>query len=278
MSKRLEIADFWDDYIHQWIKGDAHLENWIGLQSLDLQDKLRRWKKAYSGKGVGAVDQTALPDPFYGDIRGEIHHIQFVFLGLNPGIAYPGLQSREGVWTNRVRTSGFSRCYDRIPWKDPDWIRLHGKESKYWVCLRNFAERLYGKTIRKENILNLELFPWHSPRISGKLEVDSDVVKTFVFDPLAEVSTDFIFAFGRPWWDVCKMLGFEVESHYGDGQAPFPGPSSKGWNVVICTHVQLRARLVINWQPGNGNPPAGERLKTFKSILAQSAYHSMLSQ
>jgi hypothetical protein len=78
----------------------------------DLPEPLRRWRNCYAGK----VDLGGYPDGFVGDLRGEQSEPRLIVLGLNPGVAYPGLQGPHGEWTQAIKKLTYSRSsLQRVP-------------------------------------------------------------------------------------------------------------------------------------------------------------------
>jgi hypothetical protein len=267
LSSRNKVADFWDDYIENWILGESQLSQWFSSLNDEMQTLMNNWFKSYKGQGSGAIDLSCYPDPFYGDLRGEKYEPATVVLGLNPGIGYASLQSRQGYWTNKIRSESFSRCFDRIPLDSREWLTVHGKESQYWRCISNFAERINGHMVPRECILNMELYPWHSTRLTGQITVNPLVIERFLLAPLSELDARYVFAFGKPWWFTARNIGFKVMHLYGDSGMAMPGATCSGWHVAICRHELMHSNLVISWQNGNANPPGLPRIDTFKTIL-----------
>jgi hypothetical protein len=72
------------------------------------------------------------------------------------------------------------------PGRDPaTWKALHRKESAYWPNIVRFARRwLNDETAGVGDLLNLELYPWHSKWIAGTMRPPLDVLEEFVWDPV----------------------------------------------------------------------------------------------
>lgn len=191
---RNEVADFWDDYILAWIQGEESLEKWLFAQDPSISDDLMRWMNSYRGSGKGALDLSCFPDPYTGDLRGSDREPKLICLGLNPGIGYESLQGRDGLWTRRILNSSYSACADRSVPGDPcGWLQYHRKESPYWRKLLNFGKRWYGESFTHIDLLNLELYPWHSNSLTDGLDCPGDIIQRYVLDPLAEVDCKTIF-------------------------------------------------------------------------------------
>lgn len=258
MRARTEVADFWDDVLARWLAGHDH-----------LVPPLPEWLASYQGKGDGAVDLAHYPDPYVGDLRGFNHEPRLVLLGLNPGIGYDSLQAPDGLWAERVRREGYSHCLQRSPAEDPDaWIDLHGKPSVYWHRLIRFARRwLDDPAAGVHDLLDFELYPWHSRKIQGPMKPPAHILQRFVWEPSQEVTTSVVFAFGRPWFALCDDLGLPVIERYG-------GPDGKplkhwagDWRVHFF-ELPSRQVAVVSSQLGYAGPPGDERTKELKELVA----------
>src|SRR4051794_11146368 len=86
------IANFWNEVIDDFLNNKP-----------TLRPPLDRWHRSYSGKGRGQVQDDSLIEPYIGDITTAP---KAVFLGLNPGRAYPEFQSREGIFAEEIRKMG----------------------------------------------------------------------------------------------------------------------------------------------------------------------------
>ncbi|MGC4068440.1 MAG: hypothetical protein QM784_28100 [Polyangiaceae bacterium] len=267
MNHRNRVAELWDRYMAAWISGESALKAWIDAQGAEVASDLATWQSSYSGTGRGALDLDCFPDPFTGDLRGVRCEPTLVVLGLNPGVGYPELHGREGKWTNRIRESTYSRCFERSPPGDMDWIDLYGRESTYWRNLIAFGKRWCGHGFSFQQLLNLELYPWHSNSLTAGLQCPPRIVERYVIQPLAEVNTNQIFAFGKPWLQICMGLNFDIIAEYGDNATQFPGPTTSGWRVVVFRSRTMKAPIVVSWQKGYAGPPGKSRISTLRTIL-----------
>jgi hypothetical protein len=262
VSERSRVADFWDEVLAHWISNP-------GDPTAHLGGPLPDWFASYAGTGDGAVDLTCYPDPYVGDLRGDDHSVRSVVLGLNPGIGYPSLQGHDGLWTGRIRQHGYSNCFQRSPAEDPDaWIRLHGKPSQYWKNLVTFARRwLDDQDADVHDILNLELYPWHSKAIAGPMTPPAHLIHDYVWAPLMEVDTPVVFAFGAAYFDACDDLELLELGRWGQDGAPFPGlDEDRGWRVAA--HRLPSGQVVaVSAQPGYSGPPGPTRLEILRQLL-----------
>ena len=259
-SARARVADFWDKVLGDWHPGEEHLAD----------ARLRRWHDSYVGRGDGAVDLDHYPDPYIGDLRGIRREPRLVFLGLNPGVGYHDIQGDQGTWTRRIRHVGYSRCFERSPAEDPEtWRALHGKESPYWRNIIRFERRWLGdETAGVGDLLNLELYPWHSKKIGGSMRPPTDLVEEFVWQPVRELLVGEVFAFGRVWFDVCRDLRMVQVGLWGPDSSPVPGAEdSPDWRVGLF-RLKSDQLLVVSSQPGYAGPPGAERTVALHRLVA----------
>jgi hypothetical protein len=249
---RQRVADVWDDVIARWLDGDT-----------SLPDDLQRWRDAYSGE----VDYRWYPDPVVGDLRGEVAEPRLVVMGINPGVGHAELQARGGIWAERIRAQGYSRCLDRIAFDDPAWLALHGRNSPYWANLMRFATRWIGEPLLPSQILNFELYPWHSDRVEGRMDPPPDILDRYVWQPVAEVAVREVFAFGARWLDICTGLGWPLLERFGPQHEPVPGIDASWWNLAVFG-MPSGQRAIVSWQPGYAGPPGLTRIEPLRRLLS----------
>jgi len=256
-TARVRVADVWDDVLQQWISGRR-----------DLDPPLDEWMRSYQGTGAGAVDLDHYPDPYIGDLRGLRSEPRLVFLGLNPGVGYDELQGDNGIWTRRIAEVGYSRCFERSPEDDREnWVQLHGKRSRYWINIIRFTRLWLGDDgAGMPDILNLELYPWHSAKITGSMKPPARLLQEFVWDPIEEVPVGEVFAFGRYWLDVCRDLELEEVVYFGPGADPVPGSDMHHWRLGLF-RLPSGQLVVTSSQEGFAGPPNEERTAIMREVL-----------
>jgi hypothetical protein len=245
-SARAGVADFWDDVVAQWLDGQR-----------DLTPPLDRWFASYAGTGRGTPSLDFYPDPYIGDLRGSVREPRLVSLGLNP-VGVTGLQSVDGIWTRRIRETGYSRCFQRSAGEDPaTFIEHHGKESVFWRNLVRFARRwLRDSAVSVHDILELELYPWRSKAVTAPIRPPADIIRKFVFAPVQEIEVPVVFAFGAPWFKVCEALELPLEA----------GFSSGGWHLNAC-RLPSSQLLIVSSQLGFAGPPGPRRVEVIRGVI-----------
>ena len=148
------------------------------------------------------------------------------------------------------------------------WKALHGKESTYWRNVVRFARRwLDDEAADVSDLLNFELYPWHSNRIVGTMRPPLDLIREYVWDPVQEVSVDEVFAFGRVWLDVCRDLELEEIGTWGPDTEPVPGSGMKHWRVSLF-RLPSGQLVVTSSQMGSAAPPGERRVENLRDIIA----------
>lgn len=239
MSRRREVASFWDDVVRSFFAG--------GSPHLELPE-LRRWFAVYAGKGRGVVTTEAFPEPYIGPLSPEAGEPRVVALGLNPGEADLAFQGRSGVFRWEIDAwGGFARWAVSAPYLREPWRSRH-RHNRYHAGLRSFAQAWTGDpSVRSEDVLVLELFPWHSDKVTARMRPDLELVDRFVWAPLSEVETEVVVAFGKEWGAVAERLGLLEQAHGAHFRVP-----TRQLRVFELPSGQ---RLAVVWQPGYSGPP-----------------------
>lgn len=206
-----EYASFWDAVIARYLQGEFPLD-----PPLDV------WFDSYRGKGEGAVDVEVMPEPYLGDLFAT--ELRMVFMGLNPGSPRPAAQSRTGTYAEEIRDLGSYRAW-AATWpylrdRDlEDWGRNVFHDARY-----RFMKRWYGdSTLEHRHMLNWELYPWHSKKVQGsRMRPPIDVIREFVWEPVAATGAKWIFAFGSDWYEQLDQLGLAQLVHLGHRGEPYP--------------------------------------------------------
>lgn len=235
MSVRDEVTSYWDEVLARWVGGD---------KALPLE--LRRWLSSYSGKGDGSVDLTVFPEPYIGRLSGDTPAL--VMLGLNPGSPAHDFQGDEGIYTKRVSATSYREWAASGPYTDPEWEAARGR-NKYHRDRLAFARRFTGREdVLPSDLLFLELFPFHSKRITAAIRPPIEVLDRFVFAPLADLKVEHVFAFGKPWHRAAQAIGLGVGMTLSVSWNA-PGREARIYRMPGGTS------LVVLSQPGYAGPP-----------------------
>lgn len=194
MSALAGLVEFWDREIEGWIGG-----------SRDVPDRLRSWFESYRGKGHGAVRLDVFPEPYTGRLLGN--HAPVVMLGLNPGAAVPTFQAPGGVFFRQLQTMTYSQWAATVPYATHAWESRAGR-NRFYQNRFAFARRFRNdpRWPVSDGVF-FELYPYHSSGVTAAMTPPGDVLREFVLDPIGELDTQHVFAFGKPWFTVPTRIG-----------------------------------------------------------------------
>lgn len=199
----LDVAELWDQVVDNWLKGGT-----------SVPDELRPWFDVYSGKGRGEVDPEAFPEPFLGDLTVRPAGVT---LALNPGEVFKDFQYRDGIFANEIRAMGsYTKWASTWPYLRSDGPRLpdgRGRDfhNKRWNFLKNWYST---PSLPPSRMLAFELYPWHSTGLTRSIIFKSNTARTFieryVWQPIVDSGTPFVFGVGKDWLPVLRSLASEV--------------------------------------------------------------------
>ncbi|WP_146080558.1 MULTISPECIES: hypothetical protein [unclassified Pseudoclavibacter] len=247
MSARARVADFWDDTIAAWLADE-------GVSDPCLDD----WRASYQGRGLGALQLDAMPEPYIGPFaRGN--EPAMVMLGLNPGGADVRFQGRGGSFADEVRTSGYTAWAASGPYTSAPWEAVNGRNS-YHRNRASFASRFLQREVAPKDLLYVELYPWHSKKLTGSIQAPHDVLNEFVWSPLSEVNTPQIFAFGAPWLRAAGAMGLGAGDELSVSWA-VPSRSARKFSLPSGQD------LIVLRQRGYAGPPGAPETELLRKAL-----------
>lgn len=254
---RERMAGYWDEHVARWLAGDDLLDEGLSL-----------WYASYEGRGDGVVDREGMVEPYTGDLRGLVTTPRVVILGLNPGRYYPQFQSRGGVFADEIREQGsYSRWMTTGPYLRPPWTTTIGP-NRYQRARLAFTRRwLDDPAATHHDMLIFEAYPWHSTLINARLRPPATVIDEFVWQPIAELPTETVFAFGRPWDDVARTLDLRLVDRLGRGGRPYG--SCVPDRAVRVYALPSGQHLVVEWHKGSAGPPSAAEVVVLKAALAE---------
>ncbi|PZE92891.1 hypothetical protein [Curtobacterium sp. MCBD17_008] len=246
VSARQRVTAFWDEAVRGW------------LDSSPLDVRLQQWQAAYSGRGDGAVQADAMPEPFIGPFATG-RDPAMVMLGLKPGGADLTFQGKGGVFTDAVGRVGYTEWASSAPYTSEAWEGTHGR-NRYHRSRAAFASRFLAADVTPADLLYVELFPWHSIKVTGSMHPTPAVLAEFVWEPLAECDVAQVFAFGAPWLTsgaaVSTAPGRELQVSWRSGGRSahvFPLPSGQD--------------LIVVKQSGYAGPPGAHDTEALREAL-----------
>lgn len=257
-SARHSVAAFWNDYVTQWLTGeDPH------------PDPTSRWFASYQGRGTGTATRDGLVEPYTGDLLGQSTTPRVVVLGLNPGHYYPTFQARDGIFAREIREHGsYSRWAATGPYLRPPWTTAIGP-NRYQRARLAFARNWLDEPgATHADLLVFEMYPWHSTTLTAGLRAPADIIDRFVWQPIAELPTTHVFAFGRPWYDLANNLGLPLTDGLGHGGRPYG--STVPNRAVRVYALPSGQHLVMEWHTGSATPPRATEVALLKTALTEA--------
>jgi hypothetical protein len=256
MGQAIErVAALWDDVIEGFLVGECR-----------FPPPLDRWLLAYRGTGQGRVDLTAIPEPYLGDLFGASP--KAVFLALNPGPRDHRLQARAGTFAGEIRRLGSYRAW-AATW--PYLIAGGAGEAgngpnRHHRARLQFLRRWYlDEDLSPSTMAAFELYPWHSQRLTGLIKPDPQIIREFVFDPIAELGNPTIFAFGAPWFEILEEIGVEVIERLGKGGRAYPTKVTN--RSVLVGRTPEGSIVVAEKHTGGAGPPSEEEVRLLRAAL-----------
>ena len=259
MAKLQNLADFWDDIIDRYLAGE-----------FPLDPPLDSWYASYKGIGEGKVNPDVMPEPYLGDLFAGDHRI--VFMGLNPGAPRPTAQSRQGTYAQEIRELGSYRAWAAT------WPYLRDRDLDEWgknvfhdARYRFMKDWYDDPALKHQHALNWELYPWHSKKVQGsRMRPPVDVIRRFVWEPIAETGAKWLFAFGVPWYDQFEQLGLRVLLHLGHGGDTYPTETKpKAYRQVRVYEGPAESLVVAMSTASAAAPPKTKEVEILKAELAR---------
>ncbi|MDH6465056.1 hypothetical protein M2302_005257 [Micromonospora sp. A200] len=256
-SARHRVAAFWDAHIESWLKGED-----------PLPPPLPEWFGSLAGVGPGQVTRDGFPEPYHGDLLGLEQTPRMVVLGLNPGEYRQRFQSREGIFADEIREAGsYSRWSTTCPYNRPPWTLPHQMgRNRYYQARLQFTRRwLQDPSADHPDLLIFECYPWHSKAITAPLRPPPEVIDEFIWQPIAELPVQDVFAFGRPWNDLAQALGLPQKGSLGSGGTDYG--SAVPSRAVRAYSLPSGQRLVVEWHAGAAGPPSAKETALLREAL-----------
>lgn len=181
-----------------------------------------------------------------------------------PGRACFDFQGRDGIFAREIRERGsYSAWAATSPYLGEEWSRINGRNRYAWSRLRFAREWLEDQELAADQLLTLELYPWHSTRVTAPIAPPTEIIEDFVWQPLADIDVDFVFAFGKPWLRVCDALGLPEVGRWGRGGVDLGSPVAS--RTAVAFALPSGQWVVVSWQSGYAGPPGSEDALAFES-------------
>ncbi|MEE6263058.1 anti-phage DNA glycosylase Brig1 [Plantactinospora sonchi] len=255
-SARVSIAAFWDAHTTTWLDGED-----------PLPEPLADWFDSYAGAGAGAVTRDGLAEPYHGDLLGKP---RMVVLGLNPGRFQRKFQARDGLFAAEIRRYGSYREWAAtFPYNRDPWTATMGPNRYYRARLRFTRNWLGDPKAAEPDLLIFECYPWHSTSLTAPLRPPREAIEKYVWQPIAELPVEQVFAFGKPWHDLAQALDLPLEAELGAGGSKYG--SKVRSRAVRVYRLPSGQSLVVEWHSGSAGPPSAKETVLLRSALTGGA-------
>lgn len=192
-----------------------------------------------------------------------------MILGLNLGQACLDFQGRNGIFAREIRERGsYSDWAATSRYLGEEWLRVYGRIRYVDSRLRFAREWLQDQAFAADQLLTLELYPWHSARVTAPIRPPAEIIEEFVWEPLADIDVELVFAFGKPWLGVCDVLGLREVGRWGRGGVDLGSPVAS--RAAVAFALPSGQCVVVSWQSGYAGPPGSEDALRLRERLLEA--------
>jgi hypothetical protein len=105
--------------------------------------------------------------------------------------------------------------------------------------------------------------------VTAAIAPPADIIEDFVWQPLADIPVELVFAFGKPWLGVCNALGLPEVGRWGRGGVDLGSPVAS--RAAVAFALPSGQWVVVCWQSGYAGPPGSEDALRLRERLLESA-------
>ena len=254
-SALARVADYWDIYVDKWLSG------------ADPSDgPLRDWFAACGQRDAEQVARDGLPELYGGDLRRANARPCMVVLTKHAGEYFPGFQSRDGVFAQEIRVCGsYSKWATTGPYLRDAWTTAI-KPNAFYRDHLSFARRWLGNpALDHRDLVVFDAYPWHIASASRPILPPQPFVNNFIWQPIAEIRSRDVFAFGKEWNALAQGLGLKCVDMLGKGGRPYGSQTPD--RAVRIYELPADKRMVVEWHKGGSGPPSDAETRILKTAL-----------
>jgi len=268
MAKLAAVAHLWDSVVAGFLQGEPPRPESVSGVSPQVIAKLNAWSEGYKPKDTpdGRVVWEAFAEPFVGGTTEPAG----IFLGLNPGRAYLEFQGRDGIFAREIRDKygSYTKWADSWPYLRDPWESQIGPNRFHRSRLRFLRDWLDNPSLPKERMLTLDLYPWHSTKVTAPIRVEPSIVKEFIWDPIADLNAP-VFAFGAPWLKLLeedhKLTIVKRFGLRGDGYG-----SRVASRCVLVLEAPGGVTVIAEKHNGSAGPPNREETLRLRDAVSRA--------
>lgn len=145
---------------------------------------------------------------------------------------------------------------------------VNGRNRYAWSRLRFAREWLQDQELAADQLLTLELYPWHSARVTAPIAPPADIIEDFVWRPLADIQVELVFAFGKPWLGMCNTLGLQEVGRWGPDGVDLGSPVAS--RAAVAFALPSGQWVIVSWQSGYAGPPGSADTLRLRERIIQA--------
>ena len=92
--------------------------------------------------------------------------------------------------------------------------------------------------------------------MTAPIRPPAEIIEDFVWEPLADIQVEIVFAFGKPWLGVCNALNLPEVGRWGRGGVDLDSPVAS--RAAVAFALPSGQWVVVSWQSGYSGPPGRE--------------------
>jgi hypothetical protein len=180
------------------------------------------------------------------------------------------MQAATGVLADEIRRMGSYRAWAASwPYLRDVWVK-HKGSNRHHNSRLEFMRRWWNEPeLKAQDMLSFELFPWHSARLTAPIRPDPGVIRKYVFEPIEELGTPPIFAFGADWLSMLgDHLRLPIRARLGVGGHPYPTQVAD--RAAVAFSLPSGATVIAVKQRGYAGPPSA-----LETVLLREALESV---
>jgi hypothetical protein len=129
---------------------------------------------------------------------------------------------------------------------------------------------IIGDLVESDEVVWFDLYPWHSKSWSSIDVRAADVQKLidmYVAQPIAALNSDWVFAFGKAWFDVLPAIGFEKVVEIGGTCADHWENQTPSRKVAVFENSVTECQIIGMRHSGSAGPPKRSEVASLRDHL-----------
>jgi hypothetical protein len=126
------------------------------------------------------------------------------------------------------------------------------------------------ETVEPDEVVWFDLYPWHSKSWSSIDVRHADVqnlIDKYVAQPIAALDSIWTFAFGKPWFDVLPVIGFDKVVEIGGTGIDLWDNQTPSRIVGVFESRNSGCRVIAMRHSGSAGPPKQSEVASLRKLL-----------